>query len=153
MKKGNKNILLIGGATLLAGLAYLSTAKKITDLSVTPIGAKLGKISKGALPIKVSLAVTNPNQSAVTVSEINGNISLNGSIIGAFAIKQKYNIPGKNARTTLKDIPINVLLQETGLSWLTAYLSKQKLTVNVSGYIYAESKQYPFNKDITATNG
>jgi len=153
MKKSNKTVLLIGGVGLLAGIAYFITGKKLQDLNVQPIGGKFGAISKGSLPIKVDIAVTNPNQSNVTISEINGNISLNGSIVGAFTIKKDYPLPGKNTRTILKEIPINVLLQEAGLSWLTSYLSKQKLTLNVSGYIYAEGKQYPFNKDITATNG
>jgi len=154
MKKSNKTLLIVGaGLAIAGGLAYIATGKQLQALNIQPIGAKLGTISKGSVPIKVDIAVTNPNQSNVTISEINGNIALNGSIIGAFTIKKDYPLPGKNTRTILKEIPINVLLQEAGLTWLQAYMSKQNLSLNVSGYIYAEGKQYPFNKDITATNG
>jgi LEA14-like dessication related protein len=152
-KKTKKTAFILGGSVLaIAAVAYLSTAKKLMDLSVVPSNVGFGKISKGVLPIVVDIIVTNPNQSAVTIDEINGNASMNGTIAGSFSFKKKVTLPGKNSRTTIKKIVINVGLQEAGLSYLTNLLSGSAIDVNINGFLYAEGKQYPFNKTLKSSS-
>lgn len=152
-KKTKNKALIVGGSVLaIAAVAYLSTAKKIMDLSVTPTNVGFGKISKGILPIVVDIAIVNPNQSAVTIDEINGNASLNGTIAGSFSFKKQITLPGKNTRTVLKKIVINVGLQEAGLTYLQTLLSGQQVDVNINGFLYAEGKQYPFSKTLKTTS-
>lgn len=152
-KKAKRNMYILGGGALaVAVLAYVSTAKKLIDLSITPTNVGFGKISKGILPIVLDIAIVNPNTNAVSISEITGNASIKGSIVGAFSLKKDITLPGKNTRTVLKKIVINVLLQEAGMSYLTNLLSGEQMEVTISGFLYAEGKQYPFSKTLK-TNG
>lgn len=144
--------ILGGGALAVAVLAYVSTASKLVNLSVTPTNVGFGKISKGILPIVLDIAIVNPNSNAVSISEITGNASIKGSIVGAFSFKKDIKLAGHNTRTVLKKIVINVLLQEAGMSYLTNLLSGEQMEVTISGFLYAEGKQYPFSKTLK-TNG
>lgn len=152
-KKAKRNLLIVGGGALaVAVLSFISTAKKLVNLSVTPTNVGFGKISKGILPIVLDIAIVNPNANAVSISEITGNASIKGTIMGAFSFKKDIKLAGHNARTVLKKIVINVLLQEAGMSYLQNILTGEQMEVTISGFLTAEGKDYPFSKTLK-TNG
>jgi len=149
------NLLIVGVLSLL-GYSYLSSGKRLQNLTGKPVKLRLVKQSgffQNLLTTKLEMdfLITNPNNQKSNFKQMQLTVKHNGKTLSTLDIKKSLELAA-NEDTLLKGIKMNVS-NLTLFNQLKDVLSNpEKLgSLSVEGFFWADGFKFPYSNEIKLT--